>query len=87
MDWETGETSPELMKIIPVNFNTEHKNMLGNLHAVVSKGYLAIKPKYDKLLTSLRTAYAIELTLDKDQTSYNDLLDALRLSVKGYNLK
>lgn len=87
MDWETNDASPELMKIIPVNFNTEHKNMLSNLHAVVSKGYLAIDPKYDKLLTSLRTAYANELTLDKNQTSYDDLLDALRLSLKGYQIK
>ena len=87
LDWETGDASPEIMKIIPVNFNTEHKNMLSNLHAIVSKGYLAIDPKYDKLLTSLRTAYANELTLDKNQTSYDDLLDGLRLSLKGYQIK
>ena len=48
--------------------------------------YLAIDPKYDKLLTSLRTAYAEELNLKKDVTSYDDLLDALRLALKGYNL-
>lgn len=59
--------------------------MLGNLHAIISKNYLVIDPKYDKLLTSLRTAYARELILDKNQTSYDDLLDALRLSLKGYN--
>ena len=41
LDWETGDGSPEIMKILPINFNTEHKNMLSNLHAVVSKGYLA----------------------------------------------
>ncbi len=75
------------IRIRPVNFNTEHKNMLSNLHAVLSKQYLAIDPKYDKLLTSLRTAYAEELNLKKDVTSYNDLLDALRLSLKGYNIK
>jgi hypothetical protein len=61
--------------------------MLSNLHAVVSKQYLAIDPKYDKLLTSLRTAYAEVLNLKKDSTSYDDLLDALRLSLKGYNIK
>jgi hypothetical protein len=49
-----------------------------------SKGYLAIPEEYDKLITSLRTAYAKELSLDKDQTSYDDLLDACRLSLKGY---
>ena len=61
--------------------------MLSNLHATISKGYLAIEEKHDKLLTSLRTAYAKELTLDKEQTSYNDLLYALRLSLKGYNIE
>ena len=75
------------IRIRPVNFNTEHKNMLSNLNVVVSNGYLAIDTKYDKLLTSLRTAYANELSLDKEQTSYNDLLDALRLSLKGYNIE
>jgi hypothetical protein len=69
-----------------VNFNTEHKNMLSNLHALVSKGFLAIDPKYDKLIASLRTAYAKELTLDKEHTSYDDSLDALRLSLKGYSI-
>jgi hypothetical protein len=60
--------------------------MLSNLHVVVSKGYLAITEKYDKLITSLRTASAEELNLKKVQTSYADLLDALRLSLKGYNI-
>ncbi len=61
--------------------------MLSNLHAVVSKGYLGIEEKHDKLITSLRTAYAEELNLKKDQTSYSDLLDALRLALKGYQLQ
>jgi hypothetical protein len=87
LDWETSDTSPELMTIIPVNFNTEHKTMLANLHVVISKGYLAIDPKYDKLLTSLRTAYARELFLDKEATSYDDLLDACRLSLKAYEIQ
>jgi len=70
-----------------VNFSTEHKKMLSNLHAVVTKGYLAIPEKYDKLLTSLRTAYAEELNLKKDVTSYDDLIDGLRLALKAYNFK
>jgi hypothetical protein len=28
-----------------------------------------------------------ELNLKKDQTSYDDLLDALRLALKGYNIE
>jgi len=43
--------------------------------------------KHDKLITGLRTAYAKELDLDKNQTSYDDLLDGLRLSLKGYSIE
>ncbi len=75
------------MEIIPVNFSTDHKNMLSHLYMMVNKGYLAIPEKYDKLIISLRTAYANEYTLDKKQTSYSDSLDALRLSLNGYNIK
>jgi hypothetical protein len=53
---------------------------------MVNKGYLAIPEEYEKLIISLRTAQAKEYSLDKDQTSYYDLLDGLRLSLKGYNI-
>ena len=86
LNWETKQSFGPNTKIRPVNFSTEHRNMLSNLHAVVSKGYLAIDEKHDKLLTSMRTAYSKELSLDKEQTSYNDLFDALRLSLKGYQI-
>jgi len=75
------------MKVIPVNFGTEHKQLLSHLHVVLSKGYLAIPERHDKLITSLRTAYAKELDLDKNQTSDDDVLDGLRLSLKGYNIE
>ena len=87
LDWDTKDVSPELMKVIPVNFTTEHKQMLSHLAVMINKKWLAIPKQYDKLITSLRTAYANELSLDKEQTSYDDLLDALRLSLKGYNIK
>ena len=51
---------------------------------MITREYLAIPEKYDKLIVSLRTAQAKEL--DKEQTSYDDLLDRLRLSLKGYNI-
>ena len=82
-DWGPNSNT----KIRPISFNSEHKNMLSNLHAVVTKGLLAIPEKHSELLTSLRTAYATELDLDKKQTSYNDILDALRLSLKAYNFE
>lgn len=87
LNWESKTSFGSSTKIRPVNFSTEHRNMLSNLHAMVSKSYLAIEEKHDKLITSLRTAYAKELDLDKNQTSYDDLLDGLRLSLKGYSIE
>jgi hypothetical protein len=87
LNWESKDTFGSSTKIRPVNFSTDHRNMLSNLHAVISKQYLAIYEKHDKLITSLRTAYAEELNLKKEQTSYSDLLDALRLALKGYDIQ
>jgi len=50
--------------------------MLSHLHLMMNKEYLAILEKYDKLIVSLRTAYAKEYPLDNEQISYNDLFDA-----------
>ena len=85
-NYEKDDIDPENMKVIPVNFSTEHKNMLSHLHLMINKEYLAIPEKFDKLIVSLRTAYAKEYSLDKEQTSYDDMIDALRLSLKGYNI-
>ncbi len=54
----------------------------------MNKADLAILEKYEKLIILLRTAQAKEYSLDKEQTSYDDLLDALRLSlIVGYQIK
>jgi hypothetical protein len=52
---------------------------------LVDGGYLAIHPKFTKLLTAMRTAHATEYKLDKGMTSHNDIFDALRLAVQVYN--
>ena len=70
------------MKVLPVNFATEHKQMLAHLAHASNKEYLAIPKEFDKLIISLRTAYANEYSLDKEQTSYSDSIDALRLAAK-----
>ena len=74
------------MKILPVNFGTEHKQMLAHLAMLVSKEYLCIPKEHDRLLVSLRTAYANELSLDKERTSYSDSIDALRLACRMYKM-
>jgi hypothetical protein len=64
------------MKVEPVNFNQEHKEMLGHCKMLLERGYIAINPAFDKLITALRTAIAEENILDKESTSYCDVFDA-----------
>lgn len=84
--WEKQHITPESMKVLPVSFNSEHKSMLSHLAMCVSKEYLCIPKVFDKLAISLKTAYAIEYSLDKERTSYSDSIDALRLSCKMYKM-
>ena len=88
LSWESSKQgpNPEAWKVLPVNFATEQKQMLAHLHMLVNKEYLAIPEQYDKLIISLRTAYAKEYSLEKEQTSYSDSLDALRLACKMYKI-
>jgi hypothetical protein len=45
-----------------------------------SRAIVAINSqKYDKLVTALRTAITIENSLQKEQTSYHDILDPSRM--------
>ena len=54
---------------------------------LINNGFLAIPNDCDKLIISPGTAYANEYSLDKEQTSYSDSLDALRLACKMYPIK
>jgi hypothetical protein len=72
------------MKVYPVNFSTRHKEMLGHTKLLLEKGYVAINPKFYKLVTSLSTAVDNEGSLDKQLTSYSDIFDAFRLSLQNY---
>jgi hypothetical protein len=78
------------MKIIPVNFNSEHKAMLGHCKMILESegGRIAINPdRFDKLITALRTAVDNDGTLDKESISYNDIFDAFRLALKFYHFR
>jgi hypothetical protein len=82
-----GFKPSDIMKIIPVSFAKDHKAMLGHVKLLMEKdgeGCIAIHPRFQKLLTALRTATDRDGTLLKEETSYDDLLDALRLSLKFY---
>jgi hypothetical protein len=72
------------MNVEPVNFNQEHKEMLGHCKMLLERGYIAINPAFNKLITSLRTAVEEENNLDKESTSYADIFDGYRLALKYY---
>ena len=83
-----AENATKDMTIVPVNFNKEHKAMLGHCKMILEddRGKIAINPdKFDKLITSLRTAVDNDDVLDKEATSYNDIFDAFRLALKFYH--
>jgi Terminase RNaseH-like domain len=82
-----GDSWSKDMKIIPVNFNKEHKAMLGHCKLILEEGYLAIHPKFDKIIVALRTATDQDGTLDKESTSYDDIFDAFRLALKFYKFE
>jgi hypothetical protein len=72
------------MTVIPISFNKEHQEMLGHAKMILEKGLLAINPKFDKLITAFRTTIAEENSLDKEATSYDDILDAHQLALKNF---
>jgi hypothetical protein len=78
------------MKVVPVPFSTEGKNMLIHTKELLEfeSPIVAINPKFDKLITSQRTAISDDLgKLDKEATSYDNVLDAFRLSLQMFKLK
>ena len=60
--------------------------MISHLAMMFNQDYIAIPEKYDKLILSLRTATVNEYSLDKEATSYDDMFDALRLSLRGFKV-
>jgi hypothetical protein len=69
-----------------VTFLTKHRQMLEQLHKIISTHQLRVDPvKFPRVATALRTATNKPngniWDLDKTQSSSNDVLDALRLSL------
>jgi len=82
--WEKAkDVSIQSYNIIPVNFSTEHRQMLYKTFNLISKGMIAIPKEYDHLITALRTATATDFDLDKEDTVDDDHLDSLRLLVSS----
>jgi hypothetical protein len=78
------------MRIVPVNFHSEHKAMLGHCKMILENdgGRRAINPdRFDKVITSIMTAVDNDGALDKESSSYNDIFDAFRLAIKFYHFE
>jgi hypothetical protein len=71
----------KLMRVHPISFSTEHKRMLSNAKQWMDSERVAIHPKFDKLITSLRTCQAVDNAIDKQTTIYDDTFDSFRLSM------
>ena len=61
--------------------------MLEHAKMMLEKGHISINSKYDKLITSLRTAVENEGNLDKEVTSYDDIFDAFKLALRFYSYR
>lgn len=74
------------MKVIPTPFNTQGAKMLQHTKSLLEDkdNLVVIEKRFNKLLTALRTAIATEYKLDKEQATYDDILDAFRLSLSFY---
>ena len=78
------------MKIVPVPFSVEGAKMLQHTKWLMEEteedgsSLVAIHKSFDKLLIGLRTAVATEYKLDKNLTSFDDLVDAFRLALTFY---
>jgi hypothetical protein len=78
------------MIVVPVPFSVEGAKMLQHAKWLMEEtdedgsSLVSIHKQFDKLLTGLRTAVGTEYKLDKENTVYDDLVDAFRLALTFY---
>lgn len=74
------------MSVIPVPFSIAGRDMIMHTKELLEyeRPLIAINPSFTKLIASLRTAISDDLgKLSKEDTSYDNVLDAFRLALKG----
>ena len=78
------------MFVVPIAFSVEGAKMLQHTKWLLEeteddgRSLIAIHPSFTKLITALRTAVAHEYKLQKEETSYDDILDAFRMALTFY---
>ena len=83
---KVDSVSPSNNFVLPVNFSTDNKKMISHLAALFNDEYIGVADKHDKLIVALKSAQVNEYQFLKDQSAYNDLTDAISLSLKCYNV-
>ena len=61
--------------------------MISQLAQLFENHHVAVPEQFSNLIISLKTAVVNEYSLDKESTSYDDLFDALRLSLRCYKIQ
>jgi hypothetical protein len=74
-------------KVLPVNFGKERKTMIAHLVALFEDHKVAVPEQFDKSAVALRSAIVNEYSLDKELSAYNDLTDAMRLSLRCFKIE
>jgi hypothetical protein len=75
------------MVVVPVDFSKDHRDMLMHCKSLLSYNVVKIHPKFEKLITALRTARDDENKLLKDEMAHDDLMDSFRLALKYYRFE
>jgi hypothetical protein len=78
--------------IVPIPFSVHGRNILNHTQRMISEqedgnAMVAISKKFEDLITSCRSAYAVEDKLDKDRTVFSDTFDALRMNLSFYRME
>ena len=81
-----GIKPSDIMRIIPVNFATENREMLAHAKNIVESHRMCIHPDFQSLLDQMRAAVAIDGKLDKSIYTH-DLMDAFMLALKFYSFQ
>lgn len=83
-DWQAKDHFDDDVRIVPVNFSQEHKQMLVHFWNLANDGMIAIDEELAPyLVKAMRTAKHKAFHLDKVQTKFSDDLDGMRLALKG----
>jgi hypothetical protein len=77
--------------IVPIPFGVHGRNILNHTQRMIEEqedgsAMIAISKRFEDLITSCRSAYAVEDKLDKERTIFADTFDALRMNLSFYRM-